>query len=219
MTCTESTTIKQGCRFRSLWMILQLPLLTTHQQHLRRQQWRWWRYRRRVFSRGLLASRRPRVCLAASYLIRRLSTALLGVGHHRVAPCTCSSWPTASEPHGITFLFKTLRFPLLSPLLGLFFSSIYSTPIRYFPLARAFIALVLVSWRKRKWAKDSGATLLRVLEKSKPLRALTSNPSLSFLRPIQITSRWARMFSHGDYRKKTSCTRIGGEVMKNTAEK
>lgn len=38
-----------------------------------------------VFSRGLLALQRTRVCLAASYLIRCLSTTLLGVGHHRVA--------------------------------------------------------------------------------------------------------------------------------------
>lgn len=68
----------------------------------------------RVFSRGLLAPRcnPPRVCLAASYLIRRLSTALLGAGHYRVAVCTCSSWPTASEPLEITVLFKISRVPV-----------------------------------------------------------------------------------------------------------
>lgn len=138
--CVESTTIIHGCWFPSSWMVLQLPLPTTRQQ-------RWWRYRRRVFSRGLLAPRcTPRVCLAASYLIRRLSTALLGAEHYRVAVCTCSSWPTASEPLEITVLFKISRVPVSLRVLS--FSSVYSASIRYFPLARAFIALVLGIWRK-----------------------------------------------------------------------
>lgn len=190
-------------------------------------QWQWWRYRRRVVSRGLLASRRTHVYLAASYLIRRLSTTLLGVRHHRVAALYVfklaygqraarselrfSSRPSAS---------RLSRFSLsLSPFLALYFSSVYSTPIRYFLLARAFIALVLVIRRKGKWAKDSRATLLRVLEKSKPLRALASNPSLSFPRPIRITSRRAwGCFSHGDCRKKRA-TRRDGEAMRSAMEK
>lgn len=134
-------------------MVAGFPPRGWYSSFLFRQQRRWRYHRRRVFSRSLLAPRcNPRVCLAASYLIRRLSTALLGAGHYRVAVCTCSSWPTASEPLEITVLFKILpRPPHLPPLFFLrlpFFSSVYSASIRYFPLARAFIALVLGIRRK-----------------------------------------------------------------------
>lgn len=169
-------------------------------------------------SRGLLASRRIRVCLVASYLIRRLSTALLGVGHHRVVALYVFKLAYGQRgPRN----YVSLQDPLPSasssasrPLL--FYSTVYSTPIRYFPLARAFIALVLVIRRKGKWAKDSRVMLLRVLEKSKPLKASTSNPSLSF--PIRIINRWPWMFSHGICRKKRAAQR-GGKMTKNAAEK
>lgn len=57
-----------------------------------------------------------------------------------------------------------------------FFSFVYSASIRYFPLARAFIALVdskeISVHAKGKWTKDSRATLLRVSEESKLLKSL-----------------------------------------------
>lgn len=82
-----------------------------------------------------------------------------------------------------------LRFssrPSVPPLLlaaALFLSSVYSASIRYFPLARAFIALVLRrsegNLRPRgegKWTKDSRTMLLRVPEESKSAKASASNP-------------------------------------------
>jgi hypothetical protein len=150
------------------------------------------------------------MCLAASYLIRRLSTALLGVGHHRVAALYVFklAYGQRAAQNYVSLQDPPLSVSPSASSLILFFSSVYSTPIRYFPLARAFIALVLVIRRKGKWAKDSRATLLRLLEKSKPLRASASNLSLSFPRPIRITCRWVWMFqSWGFAGKKTSCTK------------
>lgn len=148
------------------------------------RQQRWWRYHGRVFSRSLLAPRCiPRVCLATSYLIRRLSTALLGAGHYRVAVCTCSSWPTASEPLEITVLFKILpRHPSPPPVVP---PTLFFLPLSFLPSIQRrsgtfrSLALLLRSCIRRKspstkgkWTKDSRATLLRVSEESKLLKRL-----------------------------------------------
>jgi len=104
------------------------------------------------------------VRLAASYLIRRLSAALLSAGHRRVVACTCSSWPTASEPLGITSLFRIFRCRRLPPSRApaLFFPSVYSASIRYFPLARSRFYCApardpkeISAHAKGKWTKDS----------------------------------------------------------------
>jgi len=67
------------------------------------------------------------VHLAASYLIRRLSAALLSA--RGIVACTCSSWPTASEPLGITSLFRIFRcrrFPPSPRSRSLLFSRLFS---------------------------------------------------------------------------------------------
>lgn len=174
-------------------MILQLPLLMTHQQW--RQQWRWWWYRRRVFSRGLLASRRTRVCLAASYLIRRLSTALLGVGHHRVAALYV--FKLADGQRAAQNYVSLQEKPSASRFSLHLSSSSFLPSIQRRSGTFRSLALLLrsYSWSEgRENGRRTPATLLRLLEKSKPLRASASNPSPSFPRPIRITSRWVWMF-------------------------
>jgi len=102
------------------------------------------------------------VHLAASYLIRRLSAALLSA--RGIVACTCSSWPTASEPLGITFLFRIFRCRRLPPSRApaLFFSPVYSASIRYFPLARSRFYCArtrdpkeISAHAEGKWTKDS----------------------------------------------------------------
>lgn len=127
-------------------------------------------------------------------------------------PCTCSSWPTASEPLEITFQDppRPSRFSL-RPLPSSFLPSIQRR-FRYFLLARAFIALVLVIRRKRRWAKDFRATLLRVLEKSKLLRGFNfKSQSLLSAFDLNYQSLEHGCFSYGDYRKKN-------ELYKETAK-
>lgn len=124
-------------------------------------------------------------------------------------PCTCSSWSTPSEPHGITFLFKTLRLSLHSPLLALFFSTIFNADQVLSARSRFYCARTRDP-KERKMGEGLPCNmLLRVLEKSKSLKVSTSNPNLSFPHPIRITSRW--MFQSWRLSQKTSCTK---EAMK-----
>lgn len=183
-------------------MVVGFPPRGWYSTFLFRQQRRW-RYRRRVFSRGLLAPRCiPRVCLATSYLIRRLST-LLGAGHYRVAVCTCSSWPTASEPLEITVLFKISRVPVsLRSFSSASFSFLPSIQRRSGTFRS--LALLLRSYsgfegnlRPREGKMDEGlsrnvVTSVGGIKASK--KASVSNPSPSLPHPIRIIDRSARMF-------------------------
>lgn len=184
-------------------MVVGFPPRGWYSTFLFRQQRRW-RYRRRVFSRGLLAPRCiPRVCLATSYLIRRLSTTLLGAGHYRVAVCTCSSWPTASEPLEITVLFKISRVPVsLRSFSSASFSFLPSIQRRSGTFRS--LALLLRSYsgfegnlRPREGKMDEGlsrnvVTSVGGIKASK--KASVSNPSPSLPHPIRIIDRSARMF-------------------------
>lgn len=204
-------------------MVAGFPPRGWYSSFLFRQQ-RWWRYCRRVFSWGLLAPRCiPRACLAASYLIRRLSTALLGAGHYRVAVCTCSSWPTASEPLEITVLFKISRVPIS-------FRSFSSASFSFLPSIQRrsgtfrSLALLLRSYsgfegnlRPRERKMDEGlsrATLLRVSKESKLLKRLRPQILAPLFRiRFELSIAWHGCFSRGIAEKNVTRTKKH-EVMK-----
>lgn len=134
---------------------------------------------------------------------------MLGAGHQRVAvrvqvglrPARASSTELrfSSRP----FAPRLPRVPLF--FAALFFSSVYSASIRYFPLARAFIALVLrirrksPPMRRENGRRTLAATLLRVPEESKPPKARVSNPSSPLPSPHHPLSFFLS-FSDPNYR-------------------
>jgi len=148
-------------------MILQLPLVTTRQQRL----WRWWWYHRAlvyILQRLVNVATYPRV----SYLIRRLSTALLGVGHHHLATSYVFKLAYGQR---VAQNYVSLQDPPLptSPSISLLFFRLFNVDQVLSARSRFYCARIRdPKEEKMGEGLPHNELLLRVLEKSKPLRAL-----------------------------------------------